>query len=84
MKNEKLIISVVSIMLLVTGFCLGIIYAGSFEEPIKHKQGYSPKGNKIEYYLELDHDSAIVESSHGKVYKCHFDSIPQVLNMDNL
>ena len=80
-----LLITSIAIGILVAGFCIGSIWSTAFlKEAVVHKQGYSPKGNKIEYYLELDHDSAIVESMHGKVYRCHADSIPSVLLQDNL
>jgi|LakMenE01Jun11ns_1017448.scaffolds.fasta_scaffold9593124_1 hypothetical protein len=83
--KHTLLITSIAIAVLVTGFCFGAIWSTAFlKEATVHKQGYSPKGNKIEYYLELDHDSAIVESSHGRVYRCHHDSISEVLNRDNL
>ena len=51
--KHTLLITSIAIAVLVTGFCFGAIWSTAFlKEATVHKQGYSPKGNKIEYYLE--------------------------------
>jgi hypothetical protein len=78
MKRENLKWAIASV---VVAFGSGLFIGCAFTYQPRVE---SPMGNKIEYYLELQGDSAIVESRHGVVYKCHQDSISSVLNKDNL
>lgn len=78
MKRENLKWAIASVVV-AFGSGLFIGFAYTYQPRIQ-----SPMGNKIEYYLELQGDNAIIESRHGKVYRCHADSIPSVLLMDNL
>lgn len=80
MKRENLKWAIASVALAFgTGLFIGYVYAF----PMK-TESVTPKGTKIEYILELQGDSTIIESTHGTVYKCHQDSISSVLNQDNL
>lgn len=82
MKRENLKWAIASVMLAFgSGLFIGYVYSYPIKPEVTKQ---SPKGNKIEYYLELQDDSAIVESKHGNVYRCHADSIPSVLLRDNL
>ena len=78
MKRENLKWAIASVALAFgTGLFIGFAYR--YQPRLE-----SPKGTKIEYYLELQGDSTIIESTHGTIYKCHQDSISSVLNQDNL
>jgi hypothetical protein len=78
MKRENLKWAIASVALAFgSGLFIGCAY--TYQPRVE-----SPMGNKIEYYLELQGDNAIVESRYGRVYKCHQDSISSVLNKDNL
>jgi len=81
MKRENLKWAIASVVL---AFAMGLFIGYVYTQPVETTVGRTPKGNKIEYYLELQDDNAIVESKHGEVYKCHADSIPSVLMQDNL
>jgi len=78
MKRENLKWAILSV---IAAFSSGVLIGCMYVFPIEPK---TPKGNKVEYYLELQGDSAIVESKYGQVYRCHYDSIPSVLDKDNL
>ena len=78
MKRENLKWAIASV---VVSFGSGLFIGAAYTY---NPRIQSPMGNKIEYYLELQGDNAIVESRHGKVYTCPADSIPSVLLMDNL
>lgn len=77
-------VTAIALALVVAGFCMGYMHSADIHECQHVKQGVAPKGTKMEYFLELQGDSAIVESKYGKVYRCHADSIPSVLLQDNL
>jgi hypothetical protein len=80
MKRENLKWAIASVIVaFASGLFIGFVYA----IPIK-TESVTPKGTKIEYILELQGDTAIVESTHGTIYKCHQDSISSILNQDNL
>lgn len=83
-KQEMIIASSVAVAILVAGFCMGAMWTTERHECTHVKQGVAPKGTKMEYFLELQGDSAILETKYGVVYKCHADSIPNVLMQDNL
>jgi hypothetical protein len=83
-KREMLGVTAIALALVVAGFCMGCMYSTDIHECQHVKQGIAPKGTKMEYFLELQGDSAIVENKYGKVYRCHADSIPSVLLQDNL
>lgn len=78
MKRENLKWAIASV---VVSFGSGLFIGAAFNYQPRIE---SPQGNKIEYYLELQGDNAVVESKDGRVYKCHADSIPSVLLIDNL
>jgi hypothetical protein len=81
MKRENLKWAIASVAL---SFGVGLFIGAAYTYEPRIKKTQSPMGNRIEYYLELQGDSAIVESRYGRVYKCHYDSIPSVLDRDNL
>lgn len=55
------------------GFFMGYVYP----------KWTSPRGNKIEYFLELRQDKVILETDWGMVYEIPIDSISKKLIDDN-
>ncbi len=62
-----------AIGLVMFGFFIGYIYP----------KINTPKGNKIEYYVELRGNTAVIENDWGNVYECPIDSITTKLIQDN-
>ena len=74
MKNNLFVVAYFTVGLL-GGWIIGSV------APVK---GLKPSNIKAEYYLELQGDDAIVEDIGGYTYHCPIDSIPAVLERDNL
>lgn len=70
--------------LMVVGYFAIGLFGGWLIGSIKPINGLKPTHIKAEYYLELQGDNAIVEGIDGYTYECPIDSIPVVLDRDNL
>jgi len=70
-------------LFVVAYFTVGLL-SGWIIGSVKPVKGLKPSNIKAEYYLELQGDNAIVEDIGGHTYTCPIDSIPAVLDRDNL
>ena len=70
-------------LFVVAYFTVGLL-GGWIIGSVRPINGLKPTHIKAEYYLELQGDNAIVEGIDGYTYECPIDSIPAVLDRDNL
>lgn len=86
MKTQRILFIIGAIALYVSGFMLGaseFITRALSANSDHGLREITDKDIKIEYYLEMQEDSVIIQSDLGNMYKCHLDDVVTTLVDDN-
>jgi hypothetical protein len=86
MKRKGIFIAIAGTIVFASGFMFGAsgfitrALSASSDNGLRE---VTDKDLKIEYYLEMQEDSVIIQSDLGDMYKCHLDDVVKTLVDDN-